>query len=97
MVKTINAVFESLASGNYPVFYQRSDKTDEDLSLLKEYNIPIVYGNNINEIVNKFDNIILHYPEVKTLEKIDISRIIDEISQVMEKFKAIMPSLDNNY
>lgn len=94
---SINAVFESLASGNSPVFYKRSDKQNEDISIIKEYNIPIVHGDNMSDILRDFNDIILDYPQVKTLEKVDTSEIINEISDVIEKFKAILPSLENSY
>jgi len=96
---SLNATFESLASGNNPVFYVREDKEskDLDLDLIKEYNVPIVQGNNMDDIISKFEDIISDYPEVKKLEKVDTSNIITEISKIIEKFKAIMPSLDRNY
>ena len=37
LTSSINAVFESLASKNNPVFYQRKDKSKEDLALIKKY------------------------------------------------------------
>jgi len=92
-----NAVFESLASGNCPVFYVREDKEDEDLELIKQYNVPIIYGSKISEIVNSFEDIITNYPEVKKLEKVNTSKIINDIAEVIEKYKAIMPSLEANY
>ncbi len=94
---SLNAAFESLASGNKPVFYIREDKECEDLDLIKQYNIPTVIGNNMDDIISKFENIISNYPEVKKLEKVDTTKIITEISEVIEKFKAIMPSLEINY
>ncbi len=97
LTSSLNAVFESLASGNSPVFYQREDKDNKDLVLIKEYNIPIVSGKNIEEVMYNFEKIILNYPKVKVLEKVDISNIKQTISDVIEKFKAIMPSLDINY
>jgi hypothetical protein len=97
LTSSINAAFESLASGNKPVFYPRIDKENKDLDLIKEYNIPIINGKNIMELVNNFDNTIQNYPETKTLEKVDTAKIINEISSVIEKFKAVVPSLESNY
>ncbi len=96
LTSSINAVFESLAAGNFPVFYQRVDK-DEDITILDEYNIPVVTGNNLDEIIKNFEDVIANYPETKTLEKVDTSKIINDISSVIEKFKAVMPSLEGNY
>jgi hypothetical protein len=84
LTSSLNAIFESLASGNKPVFYQREDKNKEDLTLIKEYNIPIANGKNMTEIINDFENIIKNYPKIKSLEKVDTSTIIDEISQLLK-------------
>ncbi len=97
LTSSFNAVIESLASGNSPVFYPRKDKDSKDLELIKQYNIPIVSGKNIDEVMTNFEKIILDYPKIKVLEKIDISDIKNTISSVIERFKAIMPSLDRNY
>lgn len=94
---SINATFESLASGNYPVFYQREDKDTKDLELLKEYNIPTIEGNTLSEIMNNFDRIIQNYPKTKELLKVDISDIEKNITNILEKFKAVLPSLEINY
>jgi len=97
LTSSVNAVFESLASGNFPVYYPRDDKANEDIVLLKEYNIPIINGENISKITNEFENIINNYPIIKKLEKVDINNIINEISTIIEKFKIITPSLESNY
>ncbi|MCK5110725.1 MAG: hypothetical protein KAQ94_04315 [Arcobacteraceae bacterium] len=97
LTSSINSVFESLASGNCPVFYKRSDKSNEDLQFLKEYSIPVVDGKNMNDIVSNFEDVISNYPKVKTLEKTDIENIKNTICQTIEKFKAIMPSLESSY
>ncbi len=97
LTSSLNAVFESLASGNLPIFYQRKDKDSKDLELIKEYNIPIASGKNIEAVMNSFEQIILDYPQVKVLEKVDINEIKNTITGVIERFKTIMPSLDRNY
>lgn len=97
LTSSINAMFESLAAGNSPVFYLRTDKDNNDLDLIREYNIPIIDGQNISEIMVNFENTINNYPKTKPLEKVDTSKIINQISQVIEKFKLICPSLENNY
>jgi hypothetical protein len=72
LTSSINAVFESLASKNNPVFYQRKDKSKEDLALIKKYNVPIVYGYTLSEIINNFQTVIKKYPKNKTFKKADI-------------------------
>ncbi len=97
LTSSSNAVFESLAAGNCPVFYPRDDKSNEDLELLKEYNIPIVSGENIVEILVNFEETIANYPKTEKLEKVDLSEIVSNITTTIEKFKAVMPSLEINY
>jgi len=97
LTSSLNAVFESLAAGNSPVFYPREDKENSDLDLITEYNIPIVTGDTMSEVVNNFHNIIANYPDTKILEKVDTSKIIDEISEVIKKYQLISPSLEINY
>ena len=93
---SLNAAFESLASGNHPVFLTRDDK-DENIDLIKEYNIPIISGKKISEIIKKFEEVIDNYPETKKLEKVDTSKVVDEVSAVIEKFKHITKALEANY
>ena len=97
LTSSINAAFESLASGNCPVFYQRADKSNEDIKLIKEYNIPIIEAEDLSSLISNFNKSIENYPDVKVLEKVDTSDIINNILEVTEKFKAIMPSLEINY
>jgi hypothetical protein len=89
LTSSLNATFESLASGNNPVFYQRANKNNDDLELIKKFNIPIVDGKNITEIVNNFESVIKNYPEVKALEKVDTSKIIDDILKTVETFNKL--------
>ena len=93
LTSSFNAIFESLAAGNYPVFYPRNDKNNENIDLIKKYNIPIVDGKNINQIVNNFNNIIKDYPKIKALKKVDTNKVVDKISKTIEAFKLISPSL----
>ena len=97
LTSSLNAVFESLAAGNSPVFYPREDKNNSNLDLIKEYNIPIVTGDTMTEVVDHFNVVIANYPDTKKLEKVDTSKIIEEISEVIEKYQLISASLEINY
>ena len=100
LTSSINSCMESLASGNNPIYFYRKDKdveNAENFSLLKKYNIPIIDEDNLDEIVKKFDDIILNYPKLNKIEKFDISSIKKEISDTLEKFKLIQPSLDYKF
>ncbi|MGB0521645.1 MAG: tetratricopeptide repeat protein, partial [Flammeovirgaceae bacterium] len=39
--------------------------------------------------IKSFEDAISNYPEVKKLEKVDTSKVLDEVSAVIEKFKHI--------
>ena len=97
LTASMNSAFESLAANNYPVFYLRDDKDKKDIELIKQFNIPIIKGANIQELVDNFNIVISNYPTTYKLEKIDTSNIINNISTITEKFKAIVPSLEINY
>jgi hypothetical protein len=94
---SINAIFESLAAGNYPIFYQREDKDTKDLWLLQEYSIPVIKGDKLTEIMDNFNKIIQNYPQTKELIKVDISDIEKNITNILKKFEAVLPSLEINY
>lgn len=97
LTSSVNSVFESLAAGNFPIFYKRTDKANEDIELIEKYDIPIISGNKLEDIINKFEETICNYPKIKSLEKVDTKDIKNTIFETMEKFKAIKPSLEINY
>lgn len=95
---SIHSCLESIASGNFPVFFKRKDKeTIENIELLDKYNIPTASGDSLDEIINNFNKIIKNYPEIKTLEKFDFSIIEKEINDTIKKFEMIQPSLDYKF
>ena len=100
LTASVNSCLESLASGNCPVYFYRKDKDIENLEnldLLKKYNIPVIDENNLDDIIKAFENIIINYPRLNKIEKFDISNIKKEISDTLEKFKLIQPSLDYKF
>ncbi len=65
--------------------------------MIEKYDIPIISGNKLEDIINKFEETICNYPKIKSLEKVDTKDIKNTIFETMEKFKAIKPSLEINY
>jgi len=49
------------------------------------------------DILKKFENTIANYPTVNKVERFDISSIKKEISDTLEKFKLIQPSLEYKF
>ncbi|MEA3353212.1 MAG: hypothetical protein U9Q33_05320 [Campylobacterota bacterium] len=97
LTASVHASMESLASGNKPVFFKRGDKEPQNYSLIKEYNIPVVEGETMDELVKNFEDVIANYPEVKSVEKFDISEIKSEITATLKKFEMIKPALDYKF
>jgi len=88
---SVNACIESLAAGNKPVFFLRQIKDFKgNLDLLEKYNIPIVNGKDLNEIVLNFEKTIKNYPKTNEIKKIDISEIIKNIENTSEKFEKVL-------
>ena len=79
---SVNTALESLASGNHPVLFQRADKKYDSLDLLTSYNIPIVTGNNLKEIIDSFNEITKNYPSTKEIQKVNINDIADSIKSL---------------
>lgn len=88
---SVNACLESLASGNKPVFFSRQIKSFKgNIELLEKYNIPVVIGTNLNEIVSNFDAIIKFYPKINEIKPIDISIILRNIEDTTKKYEKIL-------
>jgi len=95
LTSSINSALESLASGNFPIYFKREDKeTIENLDLLEKYNIPTIKGDNLEELTKEFDKVISNYPKIKEIEKFDISKIYKEVEDTLKKFEHIKPSLE---
>ena len=100
LTSSVHSCMESIASGNSPVYFHRGDKDKqniENLYLLEKYNIPTIDKNNMDSIIENFEEIILNYPKLQPIEKFDISHIKKEITDIIEKFKLIQPSLDYKF
>ncbi|MEA3499161.1 MAG: hypothetical protein U9R16_08895 [Campylobacterota bacterium] len=98
LTASINSCLESLASGNFPIFFKRGDKDSiENLELLDKYNIPTITGKNLDQLVENFNKQIENYPKLKPIERFDISTIKKEIQDIQKKFEMIQPSLDYKY
>jgi hypothetical protein len=95
---SVNSCIESLASGNYPVFFKREDTLDiQNLDLLEKYNIPTIQGENLELLIKNFNKKIENYPKLHSIKKFDMSKIKKEITDTLEKFKMIQPSLDYKF
>jgi len=86
-----NACLQSLASGNKPVFFPRQIKDFKgDLDLLEKYNIPVITGKDLNEIIKNFEEVIKNYPQTNEIKKVDILDIIKNIEDITEKYEKIL-------
>ena len=91
LTSSVNATLESLASGNYPVFFQRKVKPFKgELEILEKYNIPTIQADNLDDLIVKFENIIANYPQTNNIKKIDISNIVTTIENTMKKYESVI-------
>ena len=100
LTASVHTALESLASGNSPVFFKRKDKEDiQNYNLIEKYNIPVidVDKDSFEQIISEFNTITSNYPEIKKIEKVDISSIKQSIEDILKKFAMIQPALDYKY
>jgi len=94
LTATVHCALESLASGGKPVFFKRGDKETQNIDLIEKYNIPVIEGKDMDELMQNFNNTCANYPETKTIEKFDITPIKDDIQKVLTLFESLKPALD---
>ena len=91
LTSSVYAALQSLASGNFPVFFQRTIKEFKgDLDLLEKYNIPTIDGANLNELSNNFEKVISNYPATNEIKKVDISEHINNIIDTTAKYEKVL-------
>ncbi len=91
LTSSVNACIESLASGNFPVYFQRKVKPFKgELELLEKYNIPTIDAENLDTLIEEFDKVILNYPQTNKIEKVDISHIVTTIEDTVKKYEAVI-------
>jgi hypothetical protein len=93
----VHTCLESLASGHNPVFFKRSDKELEHLELLEKYNIPSASGENLDELMMSFEEIIKEYPRTEPIKLYDITKVKEEIIATFKAYEHIPSSLDYSY
>lgn len=101
LTSSIHSCLESIASGNCPVYFKRLDKSNiENYELLKKYGIPIIEIENLeslDEVLIEYEKIIINYPKLKQIQKINIEKIKKEISDTLKLFESIKPSLEYKF
>lgn len=97
LTASVHTALESLASGNYPVFFKRGDKETLNTDLLEKYNIPQIEADSMNTLIEKFEETISNYPAVNKIEKVDISEIKEQIEATLKRFAMLQPALDYKY
>ncbi|MEA3513291.1 MAG: hypothetical protein U9R37_06790 [Campylobacterota bacterium] len=101
LTSSVQSVIESIASGNCPVYFKRADKEEiENHELLKKYNVPIIDISdldNLNIVIERFEEITKKYPSIKKYDRFDISDIKKEIEDTIKLFEHIQPSLEYKF
>jgi hypothetical protein len=86
-----------LACGNKPVYFMRKDKPILNMKLILKYKIPVAHGENLDALMQNFENIIATYPQTQIIEPYDFSSLKEEIAAVFKKYEGITPAMDYNY
>lgn len=94
---SVHTCLESLASGNKPVFFVRKSQQHLHMELIEKYNIPTAQGDNLDALMESFEEIIVDYPQTKKLEQFDFSAIAKSIRAVFEEYKHITPTMSHIY
>lgn len=94
---SIHTCLESLACANKPVFFIRKDKPILNMKLIVKYKIPVVHGENLDELMQNFENIIQNYPQTQKIEPYDFSSLKEDIAAVFKKYESIAPVMDYSY
>ena len=81
LTTSLQSCFESIACGNKPVLLLRKDKK-YDINFISNLNIPTInYNENLDKIVNEFEEKISSYPKLNNIIDFDFLPMIDEISK----------------
>jgi len=97
LTASVHTALESLASGNSPVFFKRGDKETSNFDLIEKYNIPVIEGDDFDTLYSNFESCIAKYPEVKTIQKVDLTEVKSKIEEILKKFEMIKPSLEYKF
>lgn len=97
LTASVHSALESLASGNCPVFFKRGDKETSNFYLIEKYNIPVIDGDNYDQLIENFEKQIVEYPQTNAIEKFDISEIKEKIQKVLKLFESIKPALEYKF
>lgn len=86
---SIMSVLESLACGNQPVYFERADKQSDSTtqSLLEKYQIPIIKGDNLVDLLHEFYKIQAAYPKIPSLEIFNFEPIKETIGAVFKRYE----------
>lgn len=65
--------------------------------MIEKYNIPTAFGNNLDELMQNYEKIISEYSTIKQIDKIDFSSLANNIYEVFDSFKHIIPTMSEIY
>lgn len=86
LTASLQTALESLACGNYPVLFKRSDKKYNE-ELIASLNLPIIESDNLEELINEFEELINNYPSITNFQLLNFDNIVLEIKEKIEIFK----------
>jgi len=94
---SVQSCLESLAAGNKPVFFVRKSQPQLHIDLIEKYNIPTAQGENLDALIESYEQIIATYPKTNKIEKFDFSSMANSIREVFDEYKNITPTMSEIY
>lgn len=76
---------------------QVSQDIQWELMLWVISHILLAKGENLDELIKSYEEIIKDYPETKKIERFDFSALKEEIATIFIQNKDILPAIDYSY
>ena len=89
LTASLQTALESISCDNFPVLFIREDKK-YNFDLITKLNIPLINSNELDSIIDEFENIILNYPKLSDFSNIDLTKIYEEVDNKIKLFDKLM-------
>jgi hypothetical protein len=86
ITSSLQAVLESIAFGNSPIYFQREDKKESDLDVIRSLGVPIIEFSSIEKLINDSKELTKSYPIIKST-----TTVIDDIVDFVDNFTSQDP------
>ena len=94
---SVHTALESLASGNKPVFFMRKDMPIRNMNLILKYKIPVAHGENLDALLESYEEIIAAYPQTNKIKPYDLTPLKETLALTLKENENIVPAMDYGY